>query len=90
MSAGEVRERAVTLGDIARLRARKGDVDEALRLHHEELEVYERLGEVRERAVTLGDIARLRARKGEVDEALRLHTRSSKSMSAWGRCGRGR
>ena len=63
----------MTLGDIARLRAQKGDVDEALRLHHEELEVYERLGEVRARAVTLGDIARLRAQKGDVDEALRLH-----------------
>ena len=50
----------------------KGEVEEALRLHQEELEVCERLGDVQARAVTLGDIARLRAHKGEVDEALLL------------------
>ena len=67
------REQAIVLGDIARLRAAKGEVDEALRLHQEALAVCEGLGDKRSRAVTLGDIARLRAAKGEVDEALRLH-----------------
>ena len=71
--ASDKRSRAVTLGDIARIRAGKGEVEEALRLHEEELKVYEGLGDKRSRAVTLGDIARIRAGKGEVDEALRLH-----------------
>jgi tetratricopeptide (TPR) repeat protein len=67
------REQAIVLGDIARLRAAKGEVDAALQLHQEELAVYEGLGDKRSRAVTLGDIARLRADKGEVDAALQLH-----------------
>jgi tetratricopeptide (TPR) repeat protein len=64
---------AVTLGDIARLKAQSGDVAGALALHQEELEIYERLGDVRERAVTLGDIARLKAQSGDVAGALALH-----------------
>jgi len=67
------REAAIVLGDIARIRVSKGEVDEALELHNEELIVYERLGDARSRAVTLGDIARIRVSKGEVDEALELH-----------------
>ncbi|HCB14196.1 MAG TPA: tetratricopeptide repeat protein, partial [Gammaproteobacteria bacterium] len=42
---------------------------EALKLHQEELTVYQALGDQRERAVTLGDIARIKVDKGEVDEA---------------------
>jgi tetratricopeptide (TPR) repeat protein len=67
------RSRAITLGQIARIRADKGEVDAALALHQERLDVYEGLGDKRERAVTLGDIARIRAAKGEVDAALALH-----------------
>jgi len=70
---GNVRERAITLGDIARIRVSKGEVDEALRLHEERFRIFEELGDRRERAITLGDIARIRVSKGEVDEALRLH-----------------
>jgi tetratricopeptide (TPR) repeat protein len=68
-----VRSRAVTLGDVARLRAQAGDVQGALKLHQEILEVYEKLGDVRGRAVTLGDVARLRAQAGDVQGALKLH-----------------
>ena len=60
------------LGEIARLRANKGEIDQALQLHEEALRVYEALGDRRERAITLGDIARLRADKGEIDQALQL------------------
>jgi tetratricopeptide (TPR) repeat protein/CHAT domain-containing protein len=70
---GDVRSRAVTLGDIARLRAQAGDVEGALKLHAEMLEMFEKLGDVRERAVTLGDIARLRAQAGDVEGPLKLH-----------------
>jgi tetratricopeptide (TPR) repeat protein len=64
------REAAVTLGEIARLRADKGEVDEAMALHEERLAVYEKLGDRRSRAVTLSEIARLKAARGEVDEAM--------------------
>ena len=48
----------MTLGEIARIYNERGDVDEALKLHEEELGVYKQLGDRRSRAVTLGDIAR--------------------------------
>jgi tetratricopeptide (TPR) repeat protein len=70
---GDARSRTVTLGEIARIRGDKGEVDAALALHEERLAVYERLGDARGRAVTLGDIARIRGNKGEVDAALALH-----------------
>src|SRR5207248_377717 len=63
---GDRRSRAVTLGDIARIRRQKGEVDAALQLHQEELQVHEALGDRRARAITLGDIARIMAHKGEV------------------------
>ncbi|RIL09509.1 hypothetical protein DCC79_10860, partial [bacterium] len=69
---GDKRSRAVTLGDIARLRAQAGDVQGAMDLHQERLAVYEQLGDKRSRAVTLGDIARLRARAGDVQGAMDL------------------
>ena len=64
---------AAILGDIARLRTDKGEVDAALALHNEVLQVYEEMGDRRARAAALGDIAHLRAQKGEVDIALALH-----------------
>ena len=65
-----MRSRAVTLGDIARLKAQGGDVSGALALHEERVQIFEQLGDVRERAVTLGDIARLKAQGGDVAGAL--------------------
>jgi tetratricopeptide (TPR) repeat protein len=67
------RERAVVLGEEAHIRAAKGEVNDALKLHKVRLAVYETLGDKRSRAITLGDIARIRANKGEVDAALTLH-----------------
>ena len=70
---GDVRSRAVTLGQIADVLAVRGELDEALRIRREEeLPVYERLGDVRSRAVTLGQIADVLAVRGELDEALRI------------------
>ncbi len=53
------REHSIVLGDIARIKVSKGEVDEALKLHQEMLTVFQALGDQRERAVTLGDIARI-------------------------------
>jgi tetratricopeptide (TPR) repeat protein len=70
---GDVRERAVTLGDIARLKAQAGDVAGALALHQERLDIFEKLGDVRSRAVTQSDLADLLSARGEYDEAERLY-----------------
>ena len=67
------REHSIVLGDIARIKVDKGEVDEALKLHQEMLTVFQALGDQRSRAVTLGDIAHIKVDKGEVDEALKLH-----------------
>jgi len=42
---GDRRSRAVTLGDIARILTNKGEVEQALALHQEELKTYEELGD---------------------------------------------
>jgi tetratricopeptide (TPR) repeat protein len=66
------REKAILIGDIARLRAQAGDITGALKLYEEELAVYDQLEDVRSRTVTLGYIARLRAQTGDVAGALKL------------------
>lgn len=53
------RSRAVTLGDIARIRADKGEVDAALALHQEMLAIFEALGDVDGIANTLWSVARI-------------------------------
>jgi tetratricopeptide (TPR) repeat protein len=70
---GDVRSRAVTLGQVADILQARGQLDEALRIRREEeLPVYERLGDVRSRAVTLSEVADILAARGELDEALRV------------------
>jgi len=70
---GDVRSRAVTLGQIADVLQARGELDEALRIRREEvLPVIEKLGDVRSRAVTLGQIADVLQARGELDEALRI------------------
>ena len=54
----------MTLGEIARIYKNKGDVEEALKLLKEELEVYEQLGDSHSRAMTLSNIARIYMEKG--------------------------
>jgi len=67
------RDQAVVIGEIAYLRAARGEVDAALQLFQEVLDIVDRLGEKKGRAVTLGEVARLRGDRGEVDLALQLH-----------------
>jgi hypothetical protein len=70
---GDIRARAITLGQIADILQARGELDEALRIRREEeLPVFERLGAVRERALTFGKIADAFQARGELDEALRI------------------
>ena len=71
--AGEVRSRAVTMGQIADILQGRGDTEEALRIRREEqLPVFERLGDMRSRAVTMGKIADILQGRGDTEEALRI------------------
>lgn len=67
------KDRAIRLGEIARLLGAKGEVDDALKLHEESLAVFEALADQREKALTLCDKARLLIAKGETDQALKVH-----------------
>jgi tetratricopeptide (TPR) repeat protein len=70
---GDVRAKAVTMGQIADIVQARGQLDEALRIRQEEqLPVYERLGDVRAKAVTMGKIADILKARGQFDEALRI------------------
>ena len=57
---GDRRSRAVPLGDIARILTNKGDVEQALTLHNERLQVYEALDDQSEIAHTQFGIGELR------------------------------
>ncbi len=73
LAGGEASARAVAQGLIADILAARGDLDEALRIHREEvIPVFEKLGEVRKRAVTMGKIADILAARGDLAEALRI------------------
>jgi tetratricopeptide (TPR) repeat protein len=66
---GEKRARAITLGDIARLLAAKGDVDQALKLHQEKLAIVEVLGDPDSIAHTLWSVAQIELRQQHFEQA---------------------
>jgi tetratricopeptide (TPR) repeat protein len=73
-AAGSEQEAAIAMGSIADIAYRRGDYDEALRIHREiELPAFERLGDTRETALTWGRIADIAYQRGDYDEALRIH-----------------
>ncbi|MEH2456205.1 tetratricopeptide repeat protein [Nostoc sp.] len=58
------------------LKANKGEVDEAIALYKESLEINERIGNVQGKAATLHNLGYIYAYKGEVDEAIALYKES--------------
>ena len=67
------RDQAIALGQIADVLYAQGELNEALRIHRDEvLPVVKRLGDSKGRAVTLKKIADVLAARGELDEALRI------------------
>ncbi|MFD5637422.1 CHAT domain-containing protein, partial [Streptomyces sp. NPDC127077] len=70
--AGNTRSVAITWGRIAGILQRRGEVDEALRIHRDvSLPVFKGVGDTRSAAITWGKIADILQQRGEVDEALR-------------------
>ena len=57
------------MGKIADVMQARGQLDEALRIHQEELlPVYERLGDVHAKAITMGRIADILQARGQEDQ----------------------
>jgi phosphopentomutase len=66
---GDVRTKAITMGNIADILQARGQLDEALRIYQEEaLPVYERLGDVHAKAFTMGRIADILQARGQEDQ----------------------
>lgn len=63
--AGLRRALAVTLGEIARVRAQQGQVNAALDLHRQALALFESLDDVPSQGVTLNELARIHWDRGE-------------------------
>ncbi|MCA9707373.1 MAG: CHAT domain-containing protein [Myxococcales bacterium] len=77
---GQLHSAAVLLGDIARILVSKGEVDKALSLHHERLELFEGLGDKDGRGHTLWSLGQLAVRSQDwqrafecFDEAYRIN-----------------
>ncbi|NDJ20862.1 tetratricopeptide repeat protein [Nostoc sp. B(2019)] len=66
------------------LKASKWEVDEAIALYNQSLELWERIGDVQGKAATLQELGRIYANKGEVDEAIALY---DQSLELWERIG---
>jgi hypothetical protein len=72
---GDMRSRALTMGNIAYILLLRGQIDEALRLSEERVLIYERLGHVRDLVVGRTKLAMTLLRRGnggDRDEAARL------------------
>ncbi|MFN7953007.1 MAG: tetratricopeptide repeat protein [bacterium] len=65
-------ERALVLGQMAAIRAARGDVAGALADHEAEIRIYDELGDRHARAITLVAVARLGAAGGDLDGAFAL------------------
>jgi len=63
------REYSIVLGDIARIRVSKGEVEAALKLHEERLRVFEELGDLDSKAATLWDIAQVALKQQSYQKA---------------------
>ena len=61
---------------LGMLKDDKGEVDEAIALYNQSLEIFERIGNVQGKAATLHELGILYANKGEVDEAIALYNQS--------------
>jgi tetratricopeptide (TPR) repeat protein len=68
---GDKRSGAVTLGQIARLLAAKGEMDQALKLHQERLAIFEALGDPDSIAHTLWSIAKIELSQQQVEQAFK-------------------
>ncbi|NET04844.1 MAG: tetratricopeptide repeat protein [Symploca sp. SIO2B6] len=70
------KEKAITLHNIADLKAQQGELEEAMALYQQSLQIQESINDVGGKATTLHNIAQLKAQQGELEEALALYQQS--------------
>jgi len=69
-------QKAANLGNIAGAIAQQGDIDRALELWQQSLDIYEQIGDVQGKAATLNNMALQIAQQGKIDRALELWQQS--------------
>ncbi|ARV60108.1 NB-ARC domain-containing protein [Nostocales cyanobacterium HT-58-2] len=72
----ELNEKAVTLNNMAGVIAQQGDIETAIALWQQSLEIKERIGDVGGKAVTLGNMAGVIAQQGDIETAIALWQQS--------------
>ena len=63
---------AATLHQLARIYANQGEIDQAIALYQQSLEIKEKMGDVQGKAATLHQLAGIYANQGKVDQAIAL------------------
>ncbi|WP_375466492.1 tetratricopeptide repeat protein [uncultured Nostoc sp.] len=74
--AEDERELALIYNHFGILKASKGEVEQAITLYNQSLEITERIGDVQGKAVTLHQLGMIYANKGEVEQAITLYNQS--------------
>ncbi|MEH1829126.1 MAG: tetratricopeptide repeat protein [Nostoc sp.] len=74
--AEDEQELALIYHHFGMLKDDKGEVDEAIALYNQSLEITERIGNVQTKAATLHQLAGIYANKGEVDKAITLYNQA--------------
>ncbi|MBD2592823.1 tetratricopeptide repeat protein [Nostoc spongiaeforme FACHB-130] len=72
----DLTRKAVTLHNMAGLKAQKGDVTGAYALYQQSLDINESINNVGEKAATLHEMARLKVQQGDVTDAIALFQQS--------------
>jgi tetratricopeptide (TPR) repeat protein len=74
--AEDEQELAVIYHYLGILKANTGDVDEAIALYNQSLEITQRIGNVQTKAATLSNLGYIYSNKGEVEQAITLFNQS--------------
>ncbi|MEH2115398.1 tetratricopeptide repeat protein [Nostoc sp.] len=69
-------QKAAIISNSADIYREKGEVDKAIALYNQSLEINERIGYVQGKAATLHSLAGIYANKGEVEQAIALYNQS--------------
>jgi tetratricopeptide (TPR) repeat protein len=78
----DIQVKIASLSEMARMNAQQGDIQEALSLHEQSLELSQKIGDVGTQAATLYQMARLIGQQGDVQRASELCQQSIQALIA--------
>jgi tetratricopeptide (TPR) repeat protein len=70
---GDLRGKAVTIGEIARIEQMRGNLDKAIELQEQKLAIVKELGDQREISVALHNLATIYVTRGDLDGAMQRY-----------------